>query len=89
MQETSDSAAQQDYDRGYAAVMRFASETRRRGWHFTDRQLVREIVQRERAAELQQRSSLPIVNAPPRSAAWYRGQAAALRALLRQRGESC
>jgi len=90
MQNMPDSAiAQQDYELGYAAVMRFASEIERRGWQPTDRQLVKEIAQRERAAEIRRRSSLPIVDPKLHSAAWYEGQADALRALLRQRRESC
>lgn len=90
MQRSMDSAtAQRDYDLGYAAVMRFASESQRRGWQPTDRQLVKEIAQRERAAEIRRRSSLPIADPQQRSVAWYQGQADALRVLLRERREAC
>jgi hypothetical protein len=89
MQDRTDLAtAQQDYDLGYATIMHLVLAARRQGWQPTDRQLVREIMQRERAAEVRQRSSLPILDPQSRSAAWYRGQADALRALLRQRRES-
>ncbi|HLG79089.1 MAG TPA: hypothetical protein VKX46_21935 [Ktedonobacteraceae bacterium] len=75
--------AEQDYRAGFARVMWFAKQATRRGWELSDRQLVHEILQRERAAQIRDRSSLPIIGAEVRSAAWNRGQADALRALLR------
>lgn len=78
---------QSDYDAGYARVMWFAERARRKGWQFSDRQLVHEIVHRERAAQIREQSSLPIVGQEVRSAAWNRGQAAALRELLRKQRE--
>ena len=76
-----------DYQAGYSGVMRFARQARARGWRLSDRQLVHEIIQRERAAQIRERSSLPIVGPGVRSAAWNRGQADALRTLLREQRE--
>ncbi|HEY4386924.1 MAG TPA: hypothetical protein VGN34_20910 [Ktedonobacteraceae bacterium] len=85
MQETplQDTSEERDYQAGFARVMRFAEQARRRGWRLTDRQLVHEIMQRERAATIRDKSSLPIVGTETHSAAWNRGQADALRTLLR------
>jgi len=76
-----------DYQAGYARIMWFAELARTRGWRMTDRQMIHEILQRERAAQIRERSSLPIVGQDVRSAAWNRGQADALRMLLRAQGE--
>ena len=78
-----DTSEERDYQAGFARVMRFAEQARRRGWRLTDRQLVHEIMQRERAATIRDKSSLPIIGAEVHSAAWNRGQADALRTLLR------
>jgi hypothetical protein len=77
-----------DYHAGYARIIWFAELARTRGWRMTDRQLVHEILQRERAAQIRERSSLAIVGQDVHSAAWNRGQADALRALLREQGEN-
>lgn len=77
-------AAEQDYRDGFARVMWFAKQARRRGWELSDRQLVHEIIQRERAAQIRERSSLPVLGSDVRSADWNRGQADALRTLLRR-----
>jgi hypothetical protein len=74
---------ERDYEAGFARVMRFAEQASRRGWKLTDRQLVHEITQRERAAAIREKSSLPIIGTEVHSAAWNRGQADALRTLLR------
>ena len=76
-----------DYKAGFARIMWFAEQARRRGWQLSDRQLVHEILQRERAATIREKSSLPIVGPEVRSAAWNRGQADALRKLLRTQQE--
>jgi len=76
-------AEEEDYQAGFASVMRFHEYAKLRGWKLSDRQLIHEIVQRERAALISQKSSLPIVGQNVRSAAWNLGQANALRALLR------
>ena len=76
-----------DYSAGYARVMLFAEQARMRGWRLSDRQLVHEILQRERAAQIREKSSLPIIGPGVRSAAWNRGEAAALRAILREQQE--
>jgi hypothetical protein len=76
-----------DYQAGYARIIWFAELARTQGWRMTDRQMVHEILQRERAAQIRERSSLPIVGQDVRSAAWNRGQADALRTLLRAQGE--
>jgi hypothetical protein len=73
---------ERDYRAGFALVMRFADHAKLRGWHLTDRQLVHEIIQRERAAFIRDKSSLPVVGSEVHSAAWNRGQADALRELL-------
>ncbi len=76
-----------DYQAGYARIIWFAELAHTRGWRMTDRQLVHEILQRERAAQIRERSSLPIVGQSVRSATWNRGQADALRTLLKEQGE--
>lgn len=79
---------ERDYRAGYERVMWFARRAKLQGWHFTDRQLVHEILQREHAARVREKSSLPMIGPGVRSAAWNRGQADALRDLLRdQRAE--
>ena len=78
---------ERDYDAGYARVMWYASQARQRGWHMSERQLVHEILQRERAAKIREKSKLPIIGQEVRSAAWNRGQADALRDILREQGE--
>jgi hypothetical protein len=86
MQDTpiQNTTEERDYRAGFALVMRFADHARLRGWHLTDRQLVHEIIQRERAAQIREQSSLPIVGSEVHSAAWNHGQADALRHLLRE-----
>ena len=79
---------ERDYHAGYTRVMRFAEQAHRQGWHLTERQLVREIIQRERAAQIREKSSLPIIGSEVQSAAWNRGQADALRAILREQREN-
>lgn len=86
MQDTplqQDEAAEQDYQAGFARVIWFNEQARQRGWKLSDRQLVHEIIQRERAALIREKASLPITNQNLRSAAWNRGQADALRCLLK------
>ncbi|HEU5227539.1 MAG TPA: hypothetical protein VFU49_06970 [Ktedonobacteraceae bacterium] len=78
---------EQDYQAGFAKVMWFAERAKTQGWKFSDRQLVHEIIQRERAARIREKSSLPIAHSKAHSAAWNRGQADALRALLRTQRE--
>ena len=78
---------EREYRAGFARVMRFAEHARLRGWHLTDRQLVHEINQRERAAAISEKSTLPIIGPEARSAAWHRGQADALRTILRKQRE--
>jgi hypothetical protein len=73
-----------DYMAGYNRVMQFAEYALSRGWRLSDRQLVHEIVQHERAAQIREKSSLPIVGPGTRSAAYNRGQADALRTILRR-----
>ncbi len=85
MQDTpvqKDSIAQ-EYQAGFARIMRFHEQARLQGWKISERQLVHEIIQRERAALIREKGSLPIVGQQSRSAAWNRGQADALRSLLR------
>ncbi len=53
----------------------------------SERQLVHEILQRERAAQIREKSKLPIIGQEVRSAAWNRGQADALRDILREQCE--
>jgi hypothetical protein len=85
MQDTplQDNAADPDYQAGYQRTLRFAARARKQGWQFSDRRLVHEIIQHERAAYIREKSSLPIVGPHARSAAWNRGRADALRELLR------
>ncbi len=82
-----DEKAERDYRAGFERVMWFAEQARLRGWRLSDRQLVHEIVQRERAAQIRERSSLPVVGADIHSAAWNRGQADGLRKVLRLQRE--
>ena len=78
---------EREYRAGYARVMRFAEHARLRGWRMSERQIVHEILQRERAAQIREKSSLPIMHTELRSAAYNRGQADALRAILREQQE--
>lgn len=78
---------EQDYHAGFARVMRFSEQARLRGWKLSERQMVHEILQRERAARMCEKSSLPVVGSEVRSAAWNRGQADAMRTLLRRQQE--
>ena len=78
---------EREYQEGYDRVMRFAQRARKQGWHLSDRQLVHEIYQRERAARIREQSSLPVFGPGVRSASWNRGQAAALRVLLKEQQE--
>jgi hypothetical protein len=78
---------ERDYQTGYARVMWYSQQARRRGWRISGRQLVREILQRERAAQIREKSKLPIIGPEVRSAAWNRGQADALRDILREQRE--
>ena len=75
---------EQEYLEGYTHVMKFAAYAHSKGWHLSDRQLVHEIVQHERAAQIIEKSSLPIVGPRTRSAAFNRGQADALRNILQK-----
>jgi len=75
---------EQEYLDGYTHVMKFAEYAHSKGWHLSDRQLVHEIVQHERAAQIIEKSSLPIVGPRNRSAAFNRGQADALRHMLQK-----
>jgi hypothetical protein len=85
MQDTpiQDETEEQDYQAGFARVLWFNEQAQQRGKKLSDRQLVHEIVQRERAALIREKASIPMVNQKIRSAAWNRGQADALRSLLR------
>ena len=76
-----------DYQTGYAQILWLAEQARLRGWYMTERQLVHEIMQRERAAQIREQSSLPIVGPNVHSAAWNRGQADALRMILHSQYE--
>ncbi len=78
---------ERDYQAGYDRVMQFAEYAHAQGWRLSDRQLVHEIIQRERAALIREKSSLPIVGPGIRSAAYNRGQADALRAILQRQRE--
>lgn len=78
---------ERDYQAGYSRVMQFAAYARAQGWRLSDRQLVHEIMQRERAARIREKSSLPIIGPEMRSAAYNRGQADALRAILKEQCE--
>lgn len=85
MQDTpTQSDMEHDYHAGYARVMWYAGQARRKGWRMSERQLVHEILQRERAAQIREKSKLPIIGQEVRSAAWNRGQADALREILRE-----
>jgi hypothetical protein len=75
-------AIEQEYLEGYTHVMKFAEYALSRGWRLSDRQLVHEIVQHERAAQIIEKSSLPIIRPETRSAAYNRGKADALRQIL-------
>jgi hypothetical protein len=77
-----------DYRAGFERIMRFAEHARLQGWRLTERQLIHEITQKERAASIREKSSLPIVGSQVYSAAWNRGQADALRVLLRKQREN-
>ena len=79
---------ERDYLEGYSRVMHFAEFANRRGWRLSDRQLVHEIVQHERAAQIREKSSLPIVGSQTHSAAYNRGQADALREILQKQHEN-
>lgn len=79
--------ADREYQDGYNRVMWFAQRAKRQGWRLSDRQLVHEIYQRERAARIREQSSLPVFGSAIRSASWNRGQAAALRVLLKEQRE--
>jgi hypothetical protein len=76
-----------EYHEGYSRVMAFATYANSRGWRLSDRQLVHEITQRERAAHIREKSSLPVVGIDIRSAAYNRGQADALRVILKRQHE--
>jgi hypothetical protein len=76
-----------DFQAGYAYVMHFAQQAQKHGWRLSDRQLIHEIVQRERTAQIREKSSLPIIGQEVHSAAFHRGQASALRAILREQRE--
>lgn len=73
-----------DYEKGYQRIMRYAEYARLQGWQLSDRQLVLEILHHERAATIREKSSLPIIGSEVHSPSWYRGQADALRYLLRE-----
>lgn len=76
--------ADREYQDGYKRIMSFAAYARARGWKLSDRQITHEILQRERAAMIRERSSLPVIGRSNFSAAFNRGQADALRAILRE-----
>jgi hypothetical protein len=78
---------ERDYQAGYDRVMQFADHAHAQGWHLSERQLAHEIIQRERAARIREKSSLPMVGPGIRSAAYNRGQADALRAILQRQRE--
>ncbi len=73
-----------EYQEGYNRVMWFAQRAQTQGWRLSDRQLVHEILQRERAVRIREQSSLPVLGPGTRSASWNRGQAAALRTILKE-----
>ena len=54
-------STEREYSAGYARVMWYAEHARQRGWRMSERQLIHEIIQRERAAQIRERSNLPIV----------------------------
>ena len=47
---------EREYRAGFARVMRFAEHARLRGWRMSERQIVHEILQRERAAQIREKS---------------------------------
>ncbi len=75
---------ERDYEKGYQRIMRYAEYARLQGWQMSDRQFVLEILHHERAATISEKSSLPIIGSEVHSPSWYRGQADALRHLLRE-----
>lgn len=76
--------ADREYEEGYSRILSFAAYAQSRGWRLSDRQLVHEIFQRERAAMIREKSSLPMIGLRAHTAAYNRGQADGLRAILRQ-----
>jgi len=89
MQDTpTQNEMERDYSAGYARIMLYAEYARRQGWRMSERQLIREIMHRERAAQIREKSKLPVIGPEVRSAAWNRGQADALRELLREQRET-
>jgi hypothetical protein len=76
-----------DYHAGYARIMRYAEQAHSHGWRMSERRLIHEILQRERAAQIREKSNLPLIGPDVRSAAWNRGQADALREILREQRE--
>ena len=80
-------ATEQDYQAGFARIMWFAEQAKLRGWRLSDRQLVHEIMQRERAARSRENCSLTVLESAVDSVAWNHGQADALRELLRMQRE--
>ena len=80
------SDTERDYAAGYARIMWYAQQAHQRGWRMSERQLVREVMHRERAAQIREKSTLPIIG-EVKSAAWHRGQADALREILREQRE--
>lgn len=79
--------SERDYRDGYNRVMLFAEYARSQGWLLSERQLAHEIMQRERAAQIREKSTLPMLGPRVRSAAYNRGQADALRQILREQRE--
>lgn len=82
-----DAIEERDYRRGYERVMWYAKQAKLHGMKLSDRQLIHEITQHERAAWIREQSSLPIIGTEVRSAAWNRGEADALRVILREQHE--
>lgn len=80
-------SAEREYEAGFGRIMWLSEQARQHGWRLSERQLTHEIIQRERAAQIREKSSLPMVGAEVHSAAWNRGQADALRDLLRSQRE--
>lgn len=83
---TRSSTEERDYQAGFARVMRYAEQAQLQGWQISDRQLIHEIIQSERAAQIREKSSLPLFG-ELRSAAWNHGRADALRSILRSQRE--
>ncbi|TMC15398.1 MAG: hypothetical protein E6J34_22265 [Chloroflexi bacterium] len=79
--------ADPDYQAGFSRIVWFVQQAKLHGLRLSDRQIVHEIMQRERAAQIREQSSLPIVGPGVRSVAWNRGQADALRELLHAQRE--